>query len=92
MEPHATRRPGEVVFAALMLAISVFLFWNAYKISGFSSKSSPGAFPLAATADDGRRRAAVALANTLRLPPATTGFAAFRAADRAERRASSSRR
>lgn len=77
MEPHATRRPGEVVFAALMLVLSLFLFWQAVKISGFSSKSSPGAFPMAATAVM-VLASLFTVAKTLRLPSGETGLVAFR--------------
>lgn len=45
-----TRKPGEIAFAIVMLLGSVFLFWQAYYISGFSSLSSAGALPLAAAA------------------------------------------
>lgn len=77
MEPQATRRPGEVVFTILMLAVSIFLFWQAHKISGFSSKSSPGAFPLAATAIM-VIASVVTVLNTLRAPAAPQGWLAFR--------------
>jgi putative tricarboxylic transport membrane protein len=45
-----TRKPGERIFCFLLVLGSVYLFWQAYKISGLSSLSSPGAFPLAASA------------------------------------------
>ena len=43
-------RPGENVFVYLMMAFSLFILILAYRISGFSSISSPGAFPMAAGA------------------------------------------
>lgn len=43
------RRPGELAFAAVMLAASLGLLWNAYGIAGFSALSSPGAIPMATT-------------------------------------------
>lgn len=48
---HDTRlkRPGEDVFGLVFLVLSVGLFWQSYAIAGFSSLSSPGAFPLAAS-------------------------------------------
>lgn len=50
MNVHSRRRrPGELVFAYLLLLFSLFLFHEAYKISGFSSVSSAGVFPLVAT-------------------------------------------
>ncbi|HRJ68281.1 MAG TPA: tripartite tricarboxylate transporter TctB family protein [Beijerinckiaceae bacterium] len=77
MDPQPTRRPGETVFTVMMLLLSIFLLWNAYKISGFSSKSSPGAFPLAATLVM-VVAGLVAVFNTLRLPEGPKGFSAFR--------------
>jgi putative tricarboxylic transport membrane protein len=41
-------RPGENVFVCLMMAFSLFILILAYRISGFSAISSPGAFPMAA--------------------------------------------
>jgi putative tricarboxylic transport membrane protein len=78
MDAPIARRPGEVVFATLMLLISLLLFWQAYKISGFTSKSSPGAFPLAATGVM-VLAAVVALANTLAMPKADSSLTALRA-------------
>lgn len=65
------------MFTALMLLVSIFLLWNAFKISGFSSKSSPGAFPLAATTIM-VIAGFVAVINAMRTPAGETGFAAFR--------------
>jgi len=45
-----TRKPGERIFCFLLVVASVYLFWQAYNIAGFSALSSPGAFPLAASA------------------------------------------
>lgn len=42
--------PGETAFGYLMLAFSLFLFYQTYKIAGFSSISSGGAYPMAAAA------------------------------------------
>jgi hypothetical protein len=78
MDTPDTRRPGEAVFASLMLVVSLILFWQAYRIAGFSSKSSPGAFPLTATGVMIVASVAV-LARVLRQPAGTGGFAAFRA-------------
>ena len=63
------REPGEIVFAGLMLAGSLFLFREAHAIAGFSSVSSAGVFPLFAT---GLMivTALVILARTWRIPPA----------------------
>lgn len=43
-------RAGENIFGLLMLALSLFLLVQAYLISGFSSISSAGTFPMAAAA------------------------------------------
>lgn len=44
------RQPGERIFCFLLVVFSLYLFWQAYQIAGFSSLSSSGAFPLATTA------------------------------------------
>jgi putative tricarboxylic transport membrane protein len=50
-EPSSpTRLPGELVFTALLLALSFFLLWQAYGISGFESLTSAGMFPMLAAA------------------------------------------
>jgi hypothetical protein len=46
--PERRREPGEVVFGYLLLGFSLFVFSEAYKISGFSSWSGAGVFPLGA--------------------------------------------
>lgn len=48
---HIKRRrlPGEFVFVLLLIAFSVFLFWHSYKISGFESFTSAGAYPMVTT-------------------------------------------
>ncbi|WP_323772408.1 tripartite tricarboxylate transporter TctB family protein [Antarctobacter sp.] len=43
------RRPGELGFAVVLLAASLFLLWEAYGIAGFDKLSSAGAIPMAAT-------------------------------------------
>lgn len=43
------RRPGELVFGALMLLASLGLLWSAYGISGFQALSAPGTVPMATT-------------------------------------------
>lgn len=49
MSTVRAKKPGETLFGFLVLAFSLFLFWQAYEISGFSALSSPGAFPIAAS-------------------------------------------
>jgi putative tricarboxylic transport membrane protein len=43
------RRPGELVFAGVMLAASLGLLWSAYGISGFEALSAAGSVPMATT-------------------------------------------
>jgi putative tricarboxylic transport membrane protein len=52
MEFHETheKRRGEDLFNLVVLLVGVVLFWQSYAIAGFSALSSPGAFPLAASA------------------------------------------
>lgn len=50
MSVRPTRRPGELVFAALLVIFSLAAAWQAWRISGFSSISGPGVFPMIATA------------------------------------------
>ena len=47
-EPAISRRPGELLFALLLVVFSVSAFWQAYLISGFSGKATPGVFPMLA--------------------------------------------
>ena len=61
------RRPGELVFALVMLLASLFLLNSAYGIAGFDALSSPGAIPMATTAAM-VLSAAVILWNTAKLP------------------------
>ena len=49
MRDDHMRRPGEGVFSLVLVAVSAFLFWTAYGISGFEELSSPGALPMAAS-------------------------------------------
>ncbi|WP_193187351.1 tripartite tricarboxylate transporter TctB family protein [Nisaea sediminum] len=44
-----TRRPGELVFAIALLAFSLVALWQAHDISGFSSLTSAGVFPMLAS-------------------------------------------
>lgn len=46
MSSAAKRRPGELVFVALIAIFSLLAAWQAWMISGFSSPSSPGVFPM----------------------------------------------
>jgi len=50
MKENRKLRAGENFFAWLMFAFSLFVLIQAYLISGFSSISSPGTFPMGAAA------------------------------------------
>lgn len=67
MSNQALRRPGERIFCLLLVLFSLFLFWQAYKIAGFSSLSSSGAFPLATSAIM-ILTSCIVFINTLKLP------------------------
>ena len=44
-----TRKPGEHLFVALLLLVSILAFFLSYGISGFASISAPGTLPLLAS-------------------------------------------
>jgi len=50
MKENRKLRAGENIFGWLMMAFSLFVLIQAYLISGFSSISSPGTFPMGAAA------------------------------------------
>jgi putative tricarboxylic transport membrane protein len=50
MNKKHKRVAGELYFAGFLLAFSIFVLVCAYRISGFSSVSSPGTFPMIAAA------------------------------------------
>jgi putative tricarboxylic transport membrane protein len=45
-----SRRPGELVFSIILIAFALAAFWQAFDISGFKGLSTPGVFPMLATA------------------------------------------
>jgi putative tricarboxylic transport membrane protein len=47
---HHEKHRGEDAFALIVLVVSILLLWKSYTIAGFSALSSPGAFPMAASA------------------------------------------
>lgn len=49
-EEPRQRLVGEIFFVLLMVALSAFLLWASYMISGFQSLSSAGSFPMAVSA------------------------------------------
>ena len=44
------RRPGELAFCILLLAGSLWLFWQSYLISGLTGLTTAGVFPMLASA------------------------------------------
>lgn len=61
------RRPGELVFAIVLLIASLALLWNAYGISGFTALSGAGAIPMA-TSFVMALTAGIVVLKTARLP------------------------
>jgi putative tricarboxylic transport membrane protein len=48
MHPSARRIPGELAFVLVLLVFALTALWQAYRISGLASWSSPGAVPMLA--------------------------------------------
>ncbi len=67
----ASRRPGEALFALVLLAASLALLHEAWGISGLSKLSAPGTVPLAITAVMVLCMGIITL-RTLRLPKVAT--------------------
>jgi hypothetical protein len=76
MSGEPSRRPGEVAFAAILVALSLWLFWQATRISGFSGLATPGIFPMLA-AGLMTVSSAVVLRGALRRAPAPGGIGRF---------------
>lgn len=49
MKSPDTLRPGERIFAVLLLAVAVFMFREAYLISGFTGLTTGGVLPMLAS-------------------------------------------
>ncbi len=49
MSDTRSRRPGELAFSLVLVVFSLFAAWQAWRISGFTSLSSAGMFPIFAT-------------------------------------------
>lgn len=71
---HTQNKPGETLFGFLMLAVSIALLWQSYSISGFDALSSPGAFPMAASAVMVITACIICVQNVKLSTPATTSF------------------
>lgn len=50
MSGSSTKRQGERGFSLFLLMFSVTAFWQSYAISGFTGLSTPGVFPMLASA------------------------------------------
>ena len=50
MHQNETRKPGELGFSLILLGFSVWIFYQSYTISGFSSLSSAGFLPMLSSA------------------------------------------
>ena len=48
MDSSHRRLPGELVFVLILMLVSLVALWQAWRISGFVSWSSPGAVPMLA--------------------------------------------
>jgi hypothetical protein len=83
MDSQRRKRPGEDAFGIILLVVSLVLAWQSYKIAGFSALSSPGAFPLAASAAMVIAALIVVIGN-LRRPGAGTGAGTGDPADKAQ--------
>ena len=81
MTPPERRLPGELTFVLVMLLFSATALWQAFRISGFSSWSSPGAVPMLAAlvmVAAGMRVVVVELRRKApEIPPGSTLAAAF---------------
>ncbi len=77
MSEPKPRLVGEVFFVLLLLAVSLFLLWSAYTISGFESFASAGAVPMAAAGLMAVCALAI-LVQTLRRPADTTEASTLR--------------
>lgn len=80
MQDRRAKRPGEGTFGILLLALSLILLWQAWKISGLTGLSTPGAFPMAAAATMAIA-ALVVVIGDLRRPHETDGGKTERARD-----------
>lgn len=49
MKPNDTLRPGERLFALLLVIFAGYAFWESYGISGFSGLTTGGVMPLLAS-------------------------------------------
>lgn len=79
MKPHEKRLPGELAFVVVALLFAVTALWQAIRISGFASWSSPGAVPMLAALVMVLSGLKIAY-GTLRRPPAESVPGVSRAA------------
>ena len=50
MPTKPSKRPAETLFALILVVFSAAAFWQSYTISGLSGPSTPGVFPMLASA------------------------------------------
>lgn len=75
MQQTRRRQPGETVFGYLILVVSLLILHQSYAISGFSSVSSAGVFPMIASFAMAVSAAAIILKNrTLTAPDPDLSF------------------
>jgi putative tricarboxylic transport membrane protein len=75
MQEPRRREPGETVFGYLILVISLLILHQSYAISGFSSVSSAGVFPMIASSVMAVSATAIILRNRrLAAPDPAIGF------------------
>ncbi len=77
MNQTRPRLPGERAFTLVLLAFSLFLLVQAFRISGFESVSSPGVFPMIAALVMVVSLAAALFRDRAAPPPSDGGPAAF---------------
>lgn len=77
MNETRPRLPGERGFTLVLLAFSLLLLVQAFRISGFESVSSPGVFPMIAALVMVVSLAAVLIRERRAAPPSAAGPAAF---------------
>ena len=75
MKKSRKLRAGEDVFVWLLMAFSLFVLFQAYQISGFSSIRSPGTFPMIASAVMVVSLALILLDNRKQKKPDSKGLA-----------------
>ncbi|RJQ50569.1 MAG: tripartite tricarboxylate transporter TctB family protein [Desulfobacteraceae bacterium] len=74
MKNQKTLQHGERFFAWVLLALSLLVLLLSYRISGFKSVSSPGAFPMAAAAVMAAAMVSIVIGNRKVKKPTSEGL------------------